>query len=49
MPYVASASGGIVAILWEPLTVPPASPDGDKVLWVWRTPADTTTVVPSPG
>jgi hypothetical protein len=44
MPYVASASGEIVAILWQPLTGPPASPGGDKVLWVWRTPADTTAV-----
>ncbi len=44
MPYVTSSSGRIVAILWEPLTGPPANPDGDKVLWVWRTPADTTSI-----
>ena len=44
MPYVTSAGGGIVAILWEPLTGPPASADGDKVLWVWRNPAEATSV-----
>jgi hypothetical protein len=38
MPYVSSAGGGIVAIIWEPLTGPPRDSSGDKVLWVWRTP-----------
>ena len=44
MPYVTSAGGGIIAILFEPLTGPPASADGDKVLWVWRNPAEATSV-----
>jgi hypothetical protein len=36
MPYVTSASGGIVGILFEPLTGPPRDASGDKVLWVWQ-------------
>ncbi|HYJ74340.1 MAG TPA: hypothetical protein VEV65_02025 [Kineosporiaceae bacterium] len=39
MPYVRSASGTIVAIIWEPLTGPPRDDSGDKVLWVWQRPA----------
>jgi hypothetical protein len=38
MPYVGSAGGGIVAIIWEPLTGPPRDASGDKMLWAWRTP-----------
>src|SRR4051794_20911234 len=38
MPYVTSASGRIVAIIWEPLTGPPRDDSGDKVLWVWQRP-----------
>jgi hypothetical protein len=38
MPYVRSAGGNIVAIIWEPLTGPPKDNSGDKVLWVWRDP-----------
>jgi hypothetical protein len=38
MPYVTSASGGVVAIIWEPITGPPKDSSGDKVLWSWRTP-----------
>jgi hypothetical protein len=40
MPYVTSASGNIVAIIWEPLTGPPRDDSGDKVLWAWRTPVN---------
>ena len=36
MPYVRSASGDIIAIIWEPLTGPPRDESGDKVLWAWR-------------
>jgi hypothetical protein len=38
MPYVTSASGRIVGILFEPLTGPPRDDSGDKVLWVWQDP-----------
>jgi hypothetical protein len=38
MPYVRSAGGDIVAIIWEPLTGPPRDSSGDKVLWAWRDP-----------
>jgi hypothetical protein len=40
MPYVTSASGDIVGILWEPLTAPTPDGNGDKVLWVWRKPVE---------
>lgn len=38
MPYVTSANGGIVGILFEPITGPPRDKSGDKVLWVWQDP-----------
>jgi hypothetical protein len=37
MPFVRSASGNVVAILFGPGLAAPARPDeGNKVLWVWK-------------
>ncbi len=37
MPYVASASGNVVAILFgDPLTSPPRADLNNKILWAWR-------------
>ena len=38
MPYVRSASGDVVAILFgDPLTAPPRKDTNNKILWAWRT------------
>jgi hypothetical protein len=49
MPFVTSASGNVVAILFaDPLAAPPSKNPADpsnKVLWVWKNlPADPTTL-----
>jgi hypothetical protein len=46
MPFVRSASGNVVAILFtDELASPPRSDIANKVLWVWdQLPADTTSI-----
>jgi hypothetical protein len=46
MPFVRSASGNVVAILFEDELTSPAAPnDANKVLWVWnRLPTDVTLI-----
>jgi hypothetical protein len=46
MPFVTSASGNVVGILFgDPLSSPPRPDIANKVLWVWHDlPADTTTL-----
>jgi hypothetical protein len=40
MPYVRSASGNILGILFvDQLTAPPRQTVNNKILWVWRTPS----------